>query len=80
MIIVFIAAILGILWSLAFSSLIETGIRSLVESAPPGKLSIFSIPVAGMTVLIAVLVGGISVLLPSISLLKISPLEVIRNE
>jgi putative ABC transport system permease protein len=79
-IMVFIAAILGILWSLAFSSLIETAIRSLVESAPPGKLSLFSVPVAGMTVLISVLVGGISVLLPSVSLLKISPLEVIRNE
>jgi putative ABC transport system permease protein len=80
MIMVFIAAILGILWSLAFSSLIETGIRTLVESAPPGKLSLFSISTALMTVFVAVVVGVISVLLPATSLLKISPLEVIRNE
>lgn len=79
-IIVFIASIIGIVWSLAFSSLIESAIRALVESAPPGKLSIFNLPVAGMTVIIAVLVGGISALLPSMSLLNISPLEVIRNE
>ncbi len=79
-IMVLIGSILGILWSLALSSSIELIIRNLIESAPPGQLSMFSFPVAIITVGVSVVIASLSALLPSLSLLNISPLEVIRND
>ncbi len=77
---VFMGSILGILWSVGLSNSIEAGIRALIESAPPGKLSYFSWPIAFLTVGGAVIAGGLSALFPTGILLNISPLEVIRNE
>ncbi len=79
-IIVFIGAVAGIALAFGLSATLETGIRSLIESAPPGKLSLFSLPMALITVAGSVIIGAISVLLPASTLLNISPLEVIRNE
>ncbi len=78
--IVLIGAIAGIVLAFGLSATLETGIRTLIESAPPGRLSLFSFPMAFVTVAGSVIIGAISVLLPASGLLKISPLEVIRNE
>lgn len=80
LVIVLIGSLLGILLSISFSVTLEYFIRRLVESAPIGKLAFYTLPLAIFTILISILIGVLSSLIPAYSALKISPMEVIRNE
>jgi len=79
-IIVLVAALLGVALSIGFSSTIEYVIRQLIENAPPGRLAYYTSSTLILTVLISALIGVLSSIFPAYSATKIPPMEVIRNE
>jgi putative ABC transport system permease protein len=79
-ILVTLGAIFGIFLSLVISKSLELLVRKLITSAPPGQLATYSPMILIGTVVASILIGTVASIFPCLKAIKISPMEVIRNE
>lgn len=73
-------ALVGVAAGVAFSSLIESFVKSILPYAPAGSLIEIEPAIIGISLLLTVGVGALAGLLPGLKAARVAPMEVVRHE